>query len=129
MSRRKPRRYITLISVPHRHPVFVAVDWSVYAWIPPKERPFVQLCEVEQSILATLKPLTLRLPESAYYIGQNHTLLDSVEAGESLASYPEMVLGADLPCECIKWTKDIRLLTRGDRRKKLREKWLSKETD
>jgi hypothetical protein len=86
---------------------------------PPKELPFVPLCDVEQSILATLKAFASGLPGSLYYIGQQHVILGAAKAGDPLAFYPEMLLHADLPRHCAKWTKDIRLLTRGDRRKKL----------
>ena len=99
MARLRPVNYVTMISVPSRHPVFVGLDWIERLDTPPKQLPFVPLCDIERSILVALKQ----------EIGTPQT--------------PEMVLGADLPRRCIKWTKDIRLLMRGDTREKLQKRF------
>ena len=81
----------------------------------PRHLPFVPLRDVEKSVLAALKPLVERAPEGPIWLG-NFLRFGPLEAGAAPATYPELVLGADLPKSCIKWTKDIRLLTRGDTR-------------
>jgi hypothetical protein len=116
-----PIRYVTLIRLPNRHPVFVGVDWSVRIGLP-KQLPFVPLCDVEQTLLGALKPLTSRLSDGLILVGQTFFTFGPREIGSVLATYPEMVLGADLPRHCIKWTKNIRLLTRGNTRENLRNK-------
>jgi hypothetical protein len=116
-----PVHYITLINVPKSHPVFVAVDWTVRAFLP-RPLPFVPLREVEQSVLASLKPLTAKAADGWIWVGQTFYTLGPREIGSVLATYPEMVLGADLPKHCIKWTKHMRLLTRGNTRETLRKK-------
>jgi hypothetical protein len=121
MARLRAVRYLTMISVPNRHPVFVGVDWSARFGIAVKHLPFVPLCEIEQSVLATLKPLPAALPEAWHHVGQGFRI-GARGAGMPSAEYPEMVLGADLPDRCIKWTKDIRLLVRSDTRERLRSK-------
>ncbi len=112
-----PVHYITLISVPKNHPVFVGVDWCVRI-VYPTQLPFVPLRDVEQTLLAALKPLTSRSSEGLIWVGQTFFTFGPKEIGSVLATYPEMVLGSDLPRHCIKWTKNIRLLTRGDTREK-----------
>lgn len=121
MARLRPVHYLTMISVPKRHPVFVGVDWSARFGISLKHLPFIPLCDVEPSVLAALKPASSTLSEVLQHVGQGFHIFDT-EIGMPRATYPEMVLGADLPGGCIKWTKDIRLLTRSDRREKLRGK-------
>lgn len=116
-----PVHYVTLINVPKRHPVFVGVDWTVRT-VLPWPLPFVPLRDVEQTLLAALKPLTSRVTDGLILVGQTFFTFGPKEIGSVLATYPEMVLGADLPRHCIKWTKNIRLLTRGDTREKLRKK-------
>lgn len=116
-----PVHYITLISVPKNHPVFVGVDWSVRI-VLPTQLPFVPLCDVEQTLLAALKPLTSRASDGLIWVGQTFFTFGPREIGSVLATYPEMVLGADLPGHRIKWTKNIRLLTRGNARENLRKK-------
>jgi hypothetical protein len=111
-----PVYYITLVRVPDSHPVFVGVDWSIRP-AHPRWLPYVSMRDVKQSVLAALKPLPARVTSRAIWIGEQPFLtFGPREAGELLTSYPEMVLGADLPRRCIKWTKDIRLLTRSDTR-------------
>jgi hypothetical protein len=116
-----PVHYLTMISVPNRHPVFVGVDWSVRI-VLPRQLPFVPLRDVEQTLLAALKPLTSRVVDGLIWVGQTHFTFGPKEIGSVLATYPEMVLGADLPRHCIKWTKNLRLLTRGNKRETLRKK-------
>jgi hypothetical protein len=122
MVRSHSIRYLTLIGIPKQHPVFVGVDWTSRGDVKPKELPFVPLIEIEQRILNALKPLDKNLPDDCHYVGQNYVLLGDVEAGTPLAQWPELVLGADLPCSHIKWTKDLRLLIRRDKRRDLRRK-------
>jgi hypothetical protein len=116
-----PVHYLTLISVPKNHPVYVGVDWSVRIALP-RELPFVPLRDIEQTLLAALKPLNSRLSDGLILVGQTFFTFGPKEIGSVLATYPEMVLGAGLPQRCIKWTKNIRLLTRGNTREKLRKK-------
>jgi hypothetical protein len=116
-----PVHYVTLISIPNRHPVFVGVDWTVRT-VLPWPLPFVPLCDVEPTVLAALKPLTSRILDDWIWVGQTLFTLGPKEIGSVLATYPEMVLGADLPTHCVKWTKNIRLLTRGNTRENLRKK-------
>jgi hypothetical protein len=110
-----------MISVPNRHPVFVGVDWSVRFGTAVKHLPFVPLSEIDPGILAALKPLSSTLSEALHHLGQGY-FIGTREAGMPPAEYPEMVLGADLPGNCIKWTKDIRLLLQSDTREKLQRK-------
>ncbi len=116
-----PVHNLTLISIPNRHPVFVGVDWTVRT-VLPWPLPFVLLRDVEQTLLAALKPLTSRISDGMICVGQTFFTFGPREIGSVLATYPEMVLGADLPRHCIKWTKNIRLLMRGNTRENLREK-------
>jgi hypothetical protein len=115
-------RYLTLVSIPKRHPVFVAVDWGTRPAGKPSDLPFVPMCEVEQEALAALKPIEKRLEDGMIWVGQGLVLLDSPEIGLPLAGWPELVLGADLPRAKVKWTKDIRVLFRGDSRQRRRGK-------
>src|SRR5580704_16054138 len=62
-----PRYYLTLISVPSRHPVFVGVDWSVRIGLP-WQLPFVPLRDVEKGVLASLKPLTSRVSDGLIWV-------------------------------------------------------------
>jgi hypothetical protein len=121
MARLRPVHYLTMISVPKRHPVFVGVDWSARFGISLKHLPFIPLCDVEPSVFAALKPASASLSDVLQHVGQGFHIFDT-EIGMPLATYPEMVLGADLPGGCIKWTKDIRLLTRSDTREKFRSR-------
>jgi hypothetical protein len=121
MARLRAVHYLTMVSVPGRHPVFVGVDFTSRFGTAVKCLPFVPLRDVDQGILAALKPLSSALSESLHHLGQGF-LIGKREAGMPPAEYPEMVLGADLPGNCIKWTKDIRLLMRSDTREKLRTK-------
>ena len=106
MARLRAVHHLTMISVPSRHPVFVGVDWSVRFGTAVKHLPFVPLCEIDPGILAALKPLSSTLSEALHHLGQGY-LVGRREAGMPQAEYPEMVLGADLLGNCIKWTKDI----------------------
>ena len=117
-------QHVTMISVPNRHPVFVAVDWSTrhILSVPAKQLPFVPLCDIKKKILTALKPLKARRPATLHHVGQGYYIHGPQEAGTPAAEYPEMILGADLPRGCIKWTKDIRLLMQGDQRERLRKK-------
>ena len=121
MARLRAVHYLTMISVPNRHPVFVGVDWSVRFGTAVKHLPFVPLCDIDQGILAALKPLSSTLSEALHHLGQGY-LVGKRDLGMPRAEYPEMVLGADLPGNCIKWTKDIRLFMRSDTRERLRRK-------
>jgi hypothetical protein len=124
MSRRGPVRYVSLISIPKDHPVIVLVDFTsrLQYGFEPKDFPFVPLREVEQSTLGVLKPLEQRLGDGLHYLGQGFFVSGSVRVGEPPATYPELILGADLPPGHVKWTKDIRLLTRDDTRTRLRNR-------
>lgn len=128
-------KYITLIRIPKHHPVFFAVDYTVKEIIEPENLPqrgrpkfspmrlpFVPLESIDKELLATLKPLTYRLPEILHHVGQHYSIIGPEEIGHPLSEYPELILGEDLPKSCIKWTKDIKLLIRGDKRDKLRKK-------
>jgi hypothetical protein len=121
MARLRPVHYLTMVSVPNRHPVFVGVDFTSRFGTAVKCLPFVPVRDLDQGILTALKPLSAALSASLQHLGQGF-LIGKRGAGMPPAEYPEMVLGADLPANCIKWTKDIRLLTRSDTREKLRRK-------
>jgi hypothetical protein len=121
MARLRAVHYLTMVSVPDRHPVFVGVDFTARFGTAVKYLPFVPLRDVDQGILAALKPLSSALSEALHHLGQGY-FIGKREVGMPPAEYPEMVLGADLPGNCIKWTKDIRLLMRSDTREKLRRK-------
>ena len=127
MARSYPIRYLTLISIPKQHPVYFGSDWAArmgfwFEGLSIKELPFVPLVEIEQDILKVLKPLDKKLPNGRYDFVSVIIHDDSAVVGMPLATLPELVLGADLPRSHIKWTKDIRLLTRGDKRQNLRKK-------
>lgn len=115
-------RYLTLITIPKNHPVYVGVDWSCRPTCKPSELPFVQLGDVEHETLAALKPIEKRLKDGAIWVGQGLVILDPPEVGLPLVGWPELVLGANLTRGNVKWTKDIRLLIKGDIRRKLRGK-------
>jgi hypothetical protein len=127
MARLRAVRYLTMIRVPNRHPVFVAVDWSSRFGIPLKQLPFVPLCDIEKSVLAALKPLPSALPEAWNHVDQGY-FIGARGAGMPSAEYPEMVLGADLPDHFKKWTKDIRLLMRGDTREAFKASRIGKRS-
>ncbi len=111
--------YITLINIPRDYPVCLKVDWSVPVGVPIDALPFVPFREIETKLIDTLRPLDSKLEDCAYHIGQGFVILgDGTQVGEPLASHPELIVGAPLPNLC-KWTKDIRLLFRGDTRKKM----------
>jgi hypothetical protein len=118
----KTIRYLTLVTIPKRHPVFVAVDWGCRPAGKPSDLRFLPMCEVEHEALAALKPVEKRLNGGAIWVSQGLVLLDSPEVGLPLVGWPELVLGADLARTNVKWTKDIRTLARGDTRQRRRGK-------
>jgi hypothetical protein len=100
--------YITLVKIPDEHLVFLADDW-VMKYLGVKFKP---LKEIEDSIKR----------EIGKFYKENGILSDNkvnnieTTKGSPLAPSPELILGERLPESCIKWTKDIRLLYRGDKR-------------
>ena len=111
--------FITMVSIPRDHPVCLKVDWSVPVGVPITELPFVPFRDIEPQLIDTLRPLERKLDDRVYHIGQGLMILgDGTQVGAPLASHPELIVGAPLPKSCVKWTKDIRLLFRGDTRKK-----------
>ena len=116
LSQSRRIRHLTLVHIPKNHPVFVGVDFTSRFGCGLRYLPFVPLKNVEPSILHALKPLDKALSHGCHHVGQGFFILGSAEAGRPLAGWPELILGADLPRSCIKWTKDIRLLIRGDKR-------------
>lgn len=119
-------KYITLVRIPKNHLVRFHVDWSAgREWnderkcMVSRELPFVPIDEIERELLNQLKPMQKELKEDdVYYVGQGYGILGPWPAGKPSAELPELILGADLPRSCLKWTKDLRLLFRGDKRKK-----------
>ena len=93
---RYPIRYITLVKIPDEHPVCLFLSWL--------ERQFLGM---------EIKFTPLRdIPEE-----RKKALMERDKEGPSHWQ-PEMILGAPLPESCIVWTKDIRLLFEGDKRRK-----------
>ena len=119
-SDRKGIYYITLASIPNNHPVFLKVDFGVGFGTKPRDYPFQPLNEIERNIFDALKPLQKPPEKGIHHVAQGFLkITDGTESlGQSLCNFPELILGARLPKSCVKWTKDIRLLFRGDTRKK-----------
>lgn len=98
------RCYITLAKIPDDFPVILDQDWiggGNYSPMPLKDIPK----KLKDEIMAWYD-----------YIGQEPAA-HYVGARSSLA---QLILGAPLPRNCIKWIKDLRLLYRGDKRRKKR---------
>ena len=111
--------YITMVKIPRDHPVFLKVDWAAMWGIRVKDLSFVPLNEIEQEIIDALKPLEHRLSEGLHHVAQGYLVSgDSTEVGKPTSTFPELILGAPLPKAYIKWTKDLRLLFRGDTRER-----------
>ena len=112
--------YLTMVTIPKEHLVFLKTDWSLPMGVPPRAEFFVPLADIEKNIIDSIKPLMeepkLRVAE---FLNRLCLLFGGVaHPGESIATHPELILGEPLPKSCVKWTKDIRLLFRGDTRKK-----------
>lgn len=121
----KRMHHVTLARIPDDHPVFVGVDWTarICLGLRPKTMPFKPMREIESAVLNALKPLKKALAKGeVVHVGQGYLVPGPWEAGRPLAECPELVLGAALPKAQIKWTKDIRLLLRGDKRDQSRRK-------
>lgn len=94
------RRYITLVTIPHDHPVILDPDWIGGG--NPEPMPLKDIPkELKDEIMAWYDYLNQE--PGAYYVGAKST-------------FAQLILGAPLPKKCVKWTKDIRLLCRGDKR-------------
>jgi len=52
---------------------------------------------------------------------QVHWLDDSTRSRQATGSFPQLILGATVPPGCILWTKNARLLFRGDKKRRARE--------
>ncbi len=91
------RHYITLVKIPDDHPVILEPDWSGGGNRSPL--PVREISkEIKDKIAAWLDD------SSAHgFVGPK-------------ASLPQVILGARLPKSCVKWTKDRRLLYRGNTR-------------
>ena len=96
-------RFITLVKIPDDHPVVLYEDW-VESRLRRQWRvgfEFKHLREESSELKKHLKDWSDRDPDLP---------------GPDLET-PELILGKTLPLSCIKWTKDMRLLYRGDKRK------------
>lgn len=100
---RPPIKFITLIKIPDDHPIALYHDWieSKLRRKDRKEFEFKFLREQSSELKKELKEWSDRDPDLPG---------PDIEA-------PELILGQALPSSCIKWTKDIHLLYRGDKRK------------
>jgi len=94
------RRYITLVKIPGDHPVRLDPDWiggGNPTPMPLKDIPKALKDEIMEWYDC------LDEPRGAYYVGAR-------------SSFAQLILGIPLPKKCAKWTKDLRLLYRGDKR-------------
>lgn len=91
------RRYITLVKIPEQHPIKLEPDW-----IGGGNPRFMPLKDIPKDIKDEIAEWYDNTEES-YYVGAR-------------SSFAQLILGAPLPRSCIKWTKDLRLLLRGDKR-------------
>ena len=111
--------YITMAKIPKDHPVVLHVDWAVKYGTRINELPFVPMAQIETEIIDALKPLQDRLGEGLYHVGQGYIVFgEDLDPGRPVSEFPELILGAELPRSCVKWTKDVRLLFRGDKRQR-----------
>lgn len=138
-------RYITLVKIPDSHEVALFFDWAEkfiqYEFMPLKDIPQEKkqrLKEWEDSRvfpvgndeiiykwieekypdyyeLDVMKQLGIYLSYSAFAKEKGHSKWE-IEPGGPYPC-PEIVLGESLSLSCIKWTKDVRLLYQGDKRK------------
>ena len=104
-------RFITLVEVPDDWPVRFLVRYgdsdyikAVYLFDPQPLREYHQ--EIKKA---------LRERWDARRSGWSQT---GVEPGGLMVNEPGLELGKKLPSKYIKWTKDLRLLYRGDERRK-----------
>ena len=107
-------RFISLIKLPGNCRVGLFDDWFNFGLSTFHEVPTFR--EVEQEIKSKL-----------YRWREFHSSrisaagMDYCDPGKDIPSMswevPELILGEALPRACVKWTKDIRLLHRGDKRK------------
>ena len=110
---RRPARYITLASIPDSFPVYIASDWCIRRM---RNVQFVPLSEIEVAVLDDLKPAKKFIKD--FWTSDGMIAFDlNAHPGQPKVDYPEMILGEDLPKSCVKWTKDIRLLYQGDKRR------------
>ncbi len=94
------RPYITLVKIPDDHPVTLDPDWIGGG--NPTPRP---LKDIPQALKDEVMEWYDCRDEAGgvWYVGAR-------------SSFAQLILGARLPKKCIKWTKDVRLLYRGDKR-------------
>jgi len=104
-------RYISLVKIPDSHPVFLGLDWSV-KMIQGVE--FTELAQIDDAIKQALDlaPFTRKSRFTAPKF-----VVHNLVPGRPIVEYPELILGCALPASFIKWTKDVRLLYRGDTRR------------
>jgi len=97
---RGKRRYITLVKIPDDHPVILDPDWIGGGnWPPMKLKDIPK--ELKDEIMVWYDYLNQE--PGAYYLGAKST-------------YAQLILGSPLSKKYVKWTKDLRLLYRGDKR-------------
>ena len=77
-----------MVKIPKDHPVWMSIDWVKKRWITKMN--FKPFCKIEQELKSRIAITDL---------------------------LPELVLGERLPDSCIKYTKDIKLLNRGNTKK------------
>lgn len=95
------RQYITLVKIPNNHPAILDPDWIGGGNPTP-----MPLKDIPKSLKDEIMEWydSLDEPSGAYYLGAK-------------SAYAQLILGVPLPKKCVKWTKDIRLLYRGDKRR------------
>jgi len=89
-------RFITLVKIPDNHPIVLLEDYGqrvMYKMVYPDSK----ITDLD------FKPLKKHSEE----------VKKEIMNGDPLA-LPEVILGEALPKSCIKWTKDINLLYKGD---------------
>jgi hypothetical protein len=97
------RSYITLVKIPDEHPVILDPDICT-----GNETP-MPLRDIPKTIKDEIMTWLDNEPGNDY-------------PGGVLSDSAQLILGVALPRGCVKWTKDLRLLYRGDKRDKLRRK-------
>jgi len=109
-------KYITLASIPTNHPCSLLVDWVVHE-CGIKNLIYRPLSTWDDATKDALKIYNKNIENEFFHVGQGSFIFEHT-AGNPLATHPELILETPLPKKCIKWTKRLELLLKGDRRDK-----------
>jgi len=104
-------RYITLVKIPNDHPVELMTDWICKSGSNIKDLDYKPLKEQSEKD----KKRIMQWDNRQYVVAKNSEILFD-ESGPNCVT-PELILGKALPKSCIKWTKDINLLYKGNKKR------------